>query len=831
MTNEKISPLINRLAEETSEMASDNPSHRIRMDGVPEELMPLVRAINDLADRYEDSRQEKVRQGKAEDEEEKKILAAFVSELPEGVLICDAEGQILLYNKRAQVFLKETSENRKPVPDTSPRHLVPDKKRRGQVSGKPCRGKASEIRLGCSVFEVMERSLIEYALDEINERLKRNAVNAISRFVVKVKADRVLQTQMIPILNRLGQFTGFILVFNDITRQREADNRIDSLLQSLTKSARSPLASIRSAIEAIIEYPDMEAAYLQGFREIIHKESKTLGTILNHVADAYSSLVKARHSLVPILAPELTERIRRRARDRLGILIHPDPPPEDIRVKADAYSLLMAILFVLNQLKNETGRWEFACRIRGDGKFATLDLLWDGKPMDPDSLRRWEEGVLTIEDTHSHFILKEVLDHHEADIWSHAGGDGEKPYIRFLLPASDASEDENLRPVTVLPESASIFYDLDLFHQPGQNPELDNRLLTELTYTVLIREISEATRVEELMGRHSELPRLIRSMISAGTKMQRVTWLITTFSDAMLKKLTDFAVEELGPPPVPFALIILGSEGRKEQTLKTDQDNAIIFEDVPEDSGRAEEVRTYFLSIGEKVCVSLDQAGYAFCTGEIMAKNPKWCQPLSVWKSYFHTWIHEAEPEDLLHCSIFFDFRFGCGDPALVTRLSDYLMDALAGWTGFFRNMAENALYFTPPLGLFGNFLVKSKGKHRHCLDIKSAMTPIVDFTRIYALHNHIRETHTEERLYQLHLKNILTREAYKEINQAYSFMMQLRFLRQITAIIDEDSEPDNHIHPKKLSKMEQKMLKEALKKIGRLQAKLRFEFAGASTD
>ena len=808
-----IHSLITKLPEEIDLISSENLSHRIHIDEDDSNLTPLVHAVNRLADRYEELTadvQQRIQLASAETEEEKNILAAFISELPEGVLICNADGQILLYNRRVSQFL----DSGLGIRDSG---LEQDAE--------------SEIRLGSSVFTVMDRSLITDALDDINERLKRDAVSAVSHFVAKGRENRILQAQIIPILNNMGQFTGFIILLNDITRQREADTRVDALLQSLTKSARSPLASVRSAIEAIIEYPDMDTSHLQRFREIIHKESITLSEFLNKVASEYSSLVKTRGSLVPMSGADLTETLARRAKDRMGILLHIEAPGEKTWVKIESHSMLTAILFVLNQLKNETGSWEFACKLGGDEKFVTLDLLWQGDPVGTETLRKWEDQFLMIEGEKSPLTLKEVLRHHEAEIWSSAGRKPEDtPYIRFLLPADETSGQERMKPIIVVPESHTERYNLDLFHSPGQNPELDNRLLTELTYTVLLREISETASLEEIMGKHSQLPGLIHRMISGGARMQNVSWLITAFSDAILKKLLDFAIGELGPPPVRFAFIVLGSEGRKEQTLKTDQDNAIIFEDIHEGSEISEEeVTAYFLSLGEKVCTWLDQAGYDFCKGEIMAKTPKWCQPLATWKKYFYGWIHAAEPDDLLHSSIFFDFRFAYGDDAVADSLSKYLFTSLVGWTGFFRHFAENAVYFKPPLGLFGNFVVESKGEHRNCLNIKKAMTMMTDFTRLYALKNMIRETNTQERLYQLYRKKVLSREEYNEIEQAYSFMMQLRFVRQITAMIEEGAEPDNHINPKKLSRIEQKMLKEVLKKLGGLQAKLRFEFIGVS--
>jgi CBS domain-containing protein len=210
-----------------------------------------------------------------------------------------------------------------------------------------------------------------------------------------------------------------------------------------------------------------------------------------------------------------------------------------------------------------------------------------------------------------------------------------------------------------------------------------------------------------------------------------------------------------------------------------------------------------------------------------MAQNPKWCRPLSMWKKYFSSWIHAAEAEDLLQASIFFDFRTGYGNTDLIDSLRRHLFDSLGGWSGFFRHLTENALHFKPPIGFFRNFVVESKGKHRDAFDIKSAMTPIVDFARIYALKNKIEETNTFERIRQLYIKKILSRQEYEELERAYSFLMQQRFVRQITAIIDEKAEPDNYIKPKTLTHIERKMLKEIFVRIEKFQSKLNFEFIG----
>ncbi len=375
---------------------------------------------------------------------------------------------------------------------------------------------------------------------------------------------------------------------------------------------------------------------------------------------------------------------------------------------------------------------------------------------------------------------------------------------------------ENIKHLAVINANhkvVGVVTDRDLLTAQGESPFF------------LIREISQATSKEDVMDKHRHLPGMIKSLIYSGAKAENVNKLITTISDAILDKLIGFAIDELGKPPARFVFMILGSEGRKEQTLKTDQDNAIIFEDAPKDSEA--EVRDYFLKFGEKVCTWLDAAGYDFCEGGIMAKNLKWCQPLEAWKEHFSSWIFAAEAEDLLQASIFFDFRGAYGDISLIDQLRGYLFESLGGWSGFLRHLTENALHFKPPIGFFRNFVVESKGEHRNKFDIKSAMMPIVDFARIYALKHKVQETNTLGRLRQLYARNVLSRKDYNDLRQSYRFLMQLRFVRQVTAVIEEGRKPDNYVNPKKLSRIEQTMLKEIFKRIEGLQTKIGFEFTG----
>ena len=395
-------------------------------------------------------------------------------------------------------------------------------------------------------------------------------------------------------------------------------------------------------------------------------------------------------------------------------------------------------------------------------------------------------------------------------------------------------------PVVAIPESAMVFEALMTMMQHGIKhigvADSRERIVGVVTNQdlmgvqgqsplFLIRDIAAAAEVERIARLQDRLPQLVQNLIRAGTPAKQLNQFITAVSDAVLRRIVDLSLKGMEPPPVRFVFMIMGSEGRHEQTLKTDQDNAIVYDDPS--AGAADAVHEYFLSLGEKVCAGLDRCGYRFCNANVMARNPKLCQPISVWKRRFSDWIHTAEAEELLYSSIFFDFRGGYGQAAMVDQLRGYLLEALAGWSGFFRHLTQNALLHKPPLGFFRNFVVESKGEHRNKFDIKHAMLPIVDYARVYALKHGVPETNTLDRLHQLKQKEIVAAKDYSEIEQGYSFMMQLRFARQVRAILEEGIPPDNYINPKELSGLEQRLLKEIFIRIGNLQTRMSFDFTG----
>ena len=207
----------------------------------------------------------------------------------------------------------------------------------------------------------------------------------------------------------------------------------------------------------------------------------------------------------------------------------------------------------------------------------------------------------------------------------------------------------------------------------------------------------------------------------------------------------------------------MGSQGRQEQTLLTDQDNGIIF--APVANADPQEVTDYFLRLGAQVCDGLHRAGYTLCRGKVMASNPRWCRSLPDWISGFDEWVHKSEPQEIIDFSIFFDFRTVYGDADLTHELRRSIHAALQDQPAFFHLFAQNALLFKPPFRLLGNiYLSGGATEHAGEINLKDAMMPMVSFARLYALRHQINQTHTLERIEALTERNIILPSSRDEI-------------------------------------------------------------------
>ncbi|WP_375416798.1 DUF294 nucleotidyltransferase-like domain-containing protein [uncultured Hymenobacter sp.] len=356
-----------------------------------------------------------------------------------------------------------------------------------------------------------------------------------------------------------------------------------------------------------------------------------------------------------------------------------------------------------------------------------------------------------------------------------------------------------------------------------------NKLLTDQAQSpfLFIQSVRQAGTAGELRRGWRQVPEVVYQLLDRGVKPEIVNQVITTVADTIALKVIESVISELGPPPARFVFMVLGSEGRQEQTLLTDQDNAIIYEDKANE--QRELVRDYFLRFAEMVSDQLNAIGFSFCDGGFMAKNPKWTHSLSHWKRNYTSWLTESDPEKVMKFAACFDCRFLYGEAAIMEELQAFLSEELAQpLERFFTFMARNALQYEPPLTFFNNIRTFDLGGGQQVINLKRTMSPIVDLVRVYALKNRIFATNTGQRLAALQQAGIFSEPEHQELAHAYYYLMGLRLKKQATQIITDKTLPDNYLDPKQLTKVERVTLKEIFKVIGEFQLKIKLVFARA---
>lgn len=352
-----------------------------------------------------------------------------------------------------------------------------------------------------------------------------------------------------------------------------------------------------------------------------------------------------------------------------------------------------------------------------------------------------------------------------------------------------------------------------------------NRLLSEQGQSplVFIQSVKLAESLTELQEKWDKVPKIINQLLGRGVNAAITNQVITTIADTIAIKVIEKVIQEMGKPPAKFVFMVTGSEGRKEQTLKTDQDNAIIYEDKANE--HRELVRSYFLKFASRVSDDLNKIGFVYCTGGYMASNPEWTHSLSHWKNNYKSWIEDTIPENAIKFSTFFDCRRLYGDQGIIDQLKSFLNEELQKPNDrFFSFIAKNALQYEPPLTFFNAIKTQTIGASEF-LNIKKAMTPIVDLVRVYALKNRIYEENTGERLKRLVELEVFNQSQYEELHQSYYYLMALRLKHQANEIITTKSNPDNYIRIDSLTKIEKATLKEIFKTIHNFQLGIKFKF------
>ncbi len=354
-----------------------------------------------------------------------------------------------------------------------------------------------------------------------------------------------------------------------------------------------------------------------------------------------------------------------------------------------------------------------------------------------------------------------------------------------------------------------IISDHDLMISQGNHP------------AALIKQIRQVKNLDDLPLIRDKAQELVQNYLESEVSVDLVAGFISEINDQIVRKGIHFGLEKVaqtypGIESIPFAWLALGSEGREEQLLRTDQDNALVYADGHD------EFTEGFLELAKMVNDLLERCGFANCPAEIMAKNTRWNQSLSKWQQDFSTWITKPDPKAIMNTTIFFDYRLVYGNDELVDELNQHLTTLFNKHEIFFNFLAQNALQNPPPIGFFRGFIVEKDGQHKDQFDIKGrAMMPIADIARLLVLHKNIPNVKgTIDRLKAIVQQEPNLEQSIHECIDAYKLYMKVRAL---SGMKHDDS--GRYIHPSELNKLQRQLLKKSFEPIKELQEAIHVRF------
>ena len=403
-------------------------------------------------------------------EQERSRLSALMAELTQSVLVCNLDGRILLYNSRARAQFRAWSS----TPSTA--------------------GGAELIGLGRSIYAVFERPLVAHALQTIRQRIDAGVADASAQFVTSMPGGQLLRVQMAPVHEPTAcasatpavELSGFVLMLDDISRDFEQEALRDQLLLGLTEGSRASLGNLQAAVE-MLELPDLEPPMRERFQQVVRDEVAAMTARLQSLAADVLAGMKTRWPMEDMRGADLVWAAARRIEASGPVRVSANDVDATLWLKVDSYSLLQALAYLAGRLVDEYAVRTLQLRLQAAGPRAQLDLVWVGQAVSTETVMNWPLDAMIIRDggaAHATALtVRDVVERHGGEFWFERERVKHEAFFRFLLPCAgpqvepDAAQQDRL-------DSRPEFYDFDLFQTSAQTLAQDERLLTELTYTV-----------------------------------------------------------------------------------------------------------------------------------------------------------------------------------------------------------------------------------------------------------------------------------------------------------------------------------------------------------
>ena len=452
-----------RMAEGLDVLRRANSGFRVPEEG-PREVVSLAQAINRLADDRDRLLAEldaRVSEARRAVEEERNRLAALMAQLAEAVIVCNAEGRIILYNEAAR--------------------------RLERAFGTSATAASGWIGLGRSIHALLDPDLVAYVFDALEARRGGGEAHPQLQVVTATPAGSLIRVRVSPIAGEAAgeEISGYVLMLEDVTEQIEREAARNELLFELTEGNRAAIANIRLAAE-MLHLPDVDEAMRARFHAVIAREVEAVSERLEAASRAFADALRARWPLEPMRGADLVRAAAAYLQRRLEVALKLEILDEELWFDADHFSLLQALAFLAGRLVEDYGVRTLRLRLSGDERLVYLDLMWSGGSLSNEIVTGWELEPLGLGGTRSPLTLREVLERHGAAMWFDREKARHRAFVRLALPRKQSVR---LPPAAVptmppLEEGRPEFYDFDLFAWSDKAGALEDRPLAELSYTV-----------------------------------------------------------------------------------------------------------------------------------------------------------------------------------------------------------------------------------------------------------------------------------------------------------------------------------------------------------
>jgi len=345
----------------------------------------------------------------------------------------------------------------------------------------------------------------------------------------------------------------------------------------------------------------------------------------------------------------------------------------------------------------------------------------------------------------------------------------------------------------------------------------------------LARDIERAGSAEALAALAPRVTELVRRLVHEGGSAYDIGQIVAELNDRVVVRVLDLTAAALAAagqpaPAARFCWLGFGSEARREQTLRTDQDNGLVYEDPDPDAAAA--TAAFYARFADAAIGMLVAAGFPPCPGDAMASNPRWCQPLSVWAGYFRRWLDHPAPDEVLAACIYFDVRPLGGAAELAAPLQAIVRTEAGDRRVFLGLLARDVVTRRVPRTALGNIAVARRGPERGTVDVKGAgAVQLTGAARVHALELGLAYTNTIDRFRVAAERGMYTQAEAREISDAYQHLTRLRLVHQLERLA-AGAPPDNRVSPGRLSRADALLFRDALGTVERVQAGLRARFS-----